>query len=348
MTTVRVRAPRFNWRSGARTLVVGTCAMFAAVTASQAGQIDGDVGFLASPVSLSVSGSQPVATYKVKLKNTGASNTISNGRLVASTTVVGGLSGAKAVFKSVSGATCSTSLQGTRVDCSVGSLAVNQSKEFTLTFFSPSSGTRIDLAWDAVFDSGTPPGGSNGDSGTTSIALAAIDPARVTSAVPPNETVSVFTGNLALPSGSDQFTVAITVPPVSTATSASVVETDASGNTNCTSLRNFVRCYRTDISIPGVVFSTSGDYLTFVLRVERSNIRKGTKIDKVLIQYQDGVVVVPIVQYCLKDGSGNAIPNSDFTPCIAKVDDYTRKSPLGWFGFQWTFISLKNGFFDLF
>lgn len=349
MNTVRVRALRFNWRSGLRTLVVGTCAMFAAVTASQAGQIDGDVGFLASPVSLSVSGSQPVAAYTVKLTNTGNSNTISNGRLVATTTVVGGLSGAKAAFKSASGATCSTSAEGTRVDCSVGSLAVNQSKEFTLTFFSPSSGTRIDLAWDAVFDSGAPPGGANGDSGIESIELAAIDPAKVTSAVPPNETVSVFTGNLALPSGSDQFTVAITVPPVNAPTTASVVETEVSGNTNCTSLRNFVRCYQSSISIPGVVFSATGsDYLTFVLRVDKSNIRKGTKIDKVLIQYQDEVNVIPSVQNCLRDGSGNAIPNSDLTPCIANADDYTRKSPLGWLGFQWTIISLKNGVFNLF
>ncbi len=325
--------------------------MLAAV-ASQAGEIEGDVGSLASPVSLSVSGSQPVAAYTVKLKNTGLSNTIHNGRLVATTTVVGGLTGAKATFKSVSGATCSTSAEGTGVDCSVGSLNVGESKVFTLTFFSPHSGTRIDLGWNAVFDSGTH-GGSNGDSGTTSIELAAIDPTRVTSAVPPNETVSVFTGNHALPSGWDEFTVAITVPPVNVGTTASVVETDVSTNMNCTSLRNFVRCYQSSISIPGVVFAdSSGSYLTFVLRVDKSNIRKGARIDKVLIQYEDNdvdpPVLVPTVQFCLRDGSGNPLPNLDKTPCIAKADDHTRKSPHGWFGFQYTIISLKNGSFGLF
>ena len=297
-------------------------------------------------------GSQPVASYTVTLTNT-ASTPISNGRLVATTTVEGGLSGAKAAFKSVSGATCSTNADGTRVDCSVSSLAVGQSKVFTLSFFSPSSGTSINLVWDAVFSFGAPPGGSNGDSGTTSIELAAIDPTKVTSAVPPNETVSVFTGNLALPSGSDPFTVAITVPPVNTPTTASVVESDVSGNTNCKSLRNFVKCYQSSITIRDVVLADSSAHLTFIVSVDKSNIRKGTKIDKVLIQYADNSVVppvfVPTVQFCLKDGSGNPLPNPDKTPCIANADDFTRKpSPLGWFGFQWTFISLGNGDFNLF
>ena len=328
--------------------------MFAAVAASQAAQIDGEVKPLVSPVSLSISGSQPVASYTVTLKNTGSSNTINNGRLVAVTSVVSGVSGAKAVFKSVSGggATCSTSLQGTRVDCSVGSLTVNQPKVFTLTFFSPSSGTQIDLVWDAVFDSGSPPGGSNGDNGTTSILLAAIDAASVTSAVPPNETVSVFTGNLALPSGSDPFTVAVTVPPVSAPTTASVLETEVSGNKNCKSLRNFVKCYRSTITIPEVALASSGSYLTFDLRVDKSNIRKGARIDKVLIQYDDNnspPILVPTVQFCSKDGSGNPLPNSDGIPCIAKADDYTlTSSPAGWFGFQYRIISLKNGSFNLF
>jgi hypothetical protein len=313
-----------------------------------AGEIDADVDYLASPVSLSVPGSQPVATYTVTLINRSASNAINNGRLVATTSVVGGATGAKATFKSASGATCTVNMDGTRVDCSVGSLALTQSKEFTLTFYSPASGTSIALAWDAVFDNGTPPGGSNGDSDTTSIDLAAIDPTSVTSAIPPNETVSVFTGNLALPSSLDQFTVAITVPPVTTPTTASVTESDITSNTNCGSLRNFVRCFQSDITIPGVVLTGNAtDYLTFQLRVDKSDIRKGAKIDKVFITYTDDSQTVPIVQYCLKDGSGNPIVNLN-EPCIARADDYTRKSPLGWKGFQWTIITVKNGSYKVF
>jgi hypothetical protein len=226
---------------------------------------------------------------------------------------------------------------------------LTQSKEFTLTFYSPASGTSINLAWDAVFDNGTPPGGSNGDSGNTSIALAAIDPTSVTSAVPPNETVSVFTGNLALPSAADQFTVAISVPSAnSTSTTATVVESDITSEVNCRSLRNFVRCFQSDISIPGVVLSGTGtDYLTFQLRVDKSDIRNGAKIDKVVITYTDDSQSVPIVQYCLKDGNGNPIVNVT-QPCIARADDYTRKSPLGWKGFQWTIITIKNGKLGIF
>jgi hypothetical protein len=179
-------------RTKARALVVGACALFAA-TAASAGEIDADVSALSPSVSWSVGSSKPVATYAVTLTNTSASNIINNGRLVATTTVLGSPSGAQAVFKSVSsGVTCSVSLGGTRVDCSVGSLAIGQPKTFWLNFESPTSGTSIDLAWDAVFDSGTPPGGSNGDSGTTSILLADIAATGVESAVPPNEAVTVL------------------------------------------------------------------------------------------------------------------------------------------------------------
>jgi len=339
--------PVYDRRFQLQALVAVT--ILAAMGAAQAGDMDAAVGSLASPVSLNVNGSQPVATYTVSLTNAGSSNTISNGRFVATASVSGGNFGTNAVFKSASGASCTTSLGGTKVDCSVGSLAVSESKAFTLTFFSPSSGTSIDLVWDAVFDNGTPPGGSNGASGSTSIALAAIDPTSVTSAVPPNETVSVFTGNLALPSDYDQFTVAITVPPVSISTTASVVESDITSEVNCSSMRNFVRCFQSNISIPGIVLSGVGaDYLTFQLRVDKSDIRNGTKIDKVLIQYTDGSLSVPIVQNCLKDGSGNPIPNSDQTPCIARADDYSKKSPLGWKGFQWSIINVKNGSYKVF
>jgi hypothetical protein len=355
-------AIRTLWRQAARpehgnpgskySAAILAVAAFAAlgVTPAHAGEIDADVGYLASPVSLSVPGSQPVATFTVKLTNTSASNTINNGRLVATTSVSGGAAGAVATFKSASGANCTVDINGTRVDCSVGSLALNGYKEFTLTFYSPASGTSINLVWDAVFDNGTPPGGSNGDSGTTTIELAAIDPAKVTSAVPANESVSVFTGNLALPSSADQFTVAISIPSANaTTTTATVQESDITGDLNCSSLRNFVRCFESDIRIPGVVLSGSGtDYLTFRLRVDKSDIRNGTKIDKVVIQYTDGSLVIPIVQNCLQDGSGNPIPNADQTPCIARADDYTRKSPLGWKGFQWTIIGVKNGGYRVF
>ena len=268
--------------------------MWFAATAASAGEIDAEVNALSPSVSWSVGSSKPVATYAVTLTNTSASNTINNGRLVATTTVLGGSAGAQAVFKSVSsGATCSVSPDGTRVDCSVGSLAIGQPKTFWLNFESPTSGTSINLTWDAVFDSGTPPGGSNGDSGTTGILLADIAATGVESAVPPNEAVAVYTGYLALPSSSDQFTTAIKVPSANSKSStARVFESDISFELNCTNLRNFKRCFSSDIQIPDVTVpfsSVEGEYLTFTLSIDKSNFRGGAKIDKTLIRVHQHV-----------------------------------------------------------
>lgn len=330
------------------------CAALLAATAAQAGEIEGTVDFLASPVSLSITGSQPVATYTVTLTNKSASNTIGNARFVATTTVVGGAAGAQAVFKSASGATCSVSPEGTRVDCSVSTLAVNESKSFTLTFYSPTSGTSIDLAWDAVFDLGTPPGGSNGNFGTKSIALEAIKSDEVKSAVPASDdTLTVFTGNLAVPSDADQFAVQVTVPPVAFNTTAKVIETSdiTTADTTCKAQGNFRNCYRSDISVTDVVYTVdSGKFLTFVLRVDKSNLRGGAKIDRVVIRYSvNSEVVESQVNFCLRTHDDRAIPDADGTPCIDSANDYrSRKSSQGWYGFEWTLISLKNGSFDLF
>jgi hypothetical protein len=352
-------------RTRACALAVGACVWFAA-TAASAGEIDAEVNALSPSVSWSVGSSKPVATYAVTLTNTSASNTINNGRLVATTTVLGGSAGAQAVFKSVSsGATCSVSPDGTRVDCSVGSLVIGQPKTFWLNFESPTSGTSINLTWDAVFDSGTPPGGSNGDSGKTSILLADIAATGVESAVPPNEAVAVYTGYLALPSSSDQFTTAIKVPSANSKSStARVVESDISFELNCTNLRNFKRCFSSDIQIPDVTVpfsSVEGEYLTFTLSIDKSNFRGGAKIDKTLIVYNSIVnpdnladpnnVINHTVQFCTAGTNGKAIPNSDCkTPCIKAANDYSsRKSPLGnWYGFQWEIIACKNGRYDLY
>ena len=337
-------------------MAIATCVLFAA-SAPNAGEIEAVVGTLSPSVSWSVGDSKPVATYTVTLKNMSASNTINNGRLVATTTVSPATAGTQALYKSANGAICGVSLGGTRVDCSVDSLAPGQSKSFTLNFISPTAGNSIELAWDAVFDAGTPPGNSNGNSGTEIIALTGIAATGVLSAVPPNEEVAVYTGYLALPSSSDQFTTAIKVPNVNTKSStASVVEADISFELNCTNLRNFKRCFSSSIDIPDVIVPWSPtDYLTFTLSIDKSNFRGGAKIDKTLIRYtEDGGVSYVTVQFCSVDQNG-PVPNKDqnglcTTPCIKKANDYSsRKSPLGgWYGFQWEIISCKNGSFEIF
>lgn len=330
-------------------LLCSAALLLASAGQAVAGEITATVNKLSEPVSLSVSGSQPVATYVVSLQNTGGTNDINSGRFVATTQVIGG-SGAIAAYKSSNGANCTVTNAGTRVDCTVGALAANETKTFTLTYFAPAAGTSIDLVWQSVFNNGSPPGGGNGNVGTTSITLAPIDNAKVASAVPANEDVAVFTGDRALPSNSDQFTTAINVPVANPNNStATVTEFDVSTDTTCTSQRNFRKCFASDISIPGVDLQPQGAVLAFTLRIDRSNIRNSSRIDQVIIRYSDQSVVVTNVQFCARDGSNNPIPNADKTPCIDTRQEFTRKSPLqSWTGYQWRLIGYKNGRYDLF
>jgi hypothetical protein len=339
-----------------RAALIGVCAMFAAAGAL-AGELNAVVTPLAPSVSWSVGDSNPVASYTVTLTNTGSSNSIDNGRFVATTSVLGSQAGAQAVFKSVIGAaTCGVSQGGTRVDCSVdGSLAPGASSSFTLNYYSPTSGTSILLAWNAVFDSGTPPGGSNGDNGETAIGLTEIQNNEVASAVPAKEDVAIYTGYLALPSSSDPFTTAIMVPKANSRSStATVTESDISGELNCTNLRNFKRCFSSKIDIPNVVLPWSPtDYLAFTLSIDKSNFRGGAKIGKTLILYTDPVngISNETVQFCQSGTDGKPVPDTECKmPCIAKANDYSsKKSPLGgWYGFQWEILACKNGFFDIF
>jgi hypothetical protein len=241
----------------------------------------------------------------------------------------------------------------TRVDCSVGPLALGQAKSFTLTYYSPTSGTSIDLAWDAVFDSGTPPGGSNGDNGSSNIALEAIKLDEVKSAVPASSTdmITVFTGNFAVPSSTDQFATSVSVPPVAFNTTASVLESSViyTADPTCKAQGNFRNCYQSKVNVNGVAYEYSpgtSNYLTFVLRVDRSNLRGGAKLDSVIIRYtaDDESTIESNVNFCDRDASGNPLPDADGTPCIAQASDFTRRNAAqGWFGFQWILISLKNG-----
>lgn len=330
-------------------LVCAAALLLASVGQAFAGEIFATVGTLADSVSLSVGGSQPVATYTVTLENKGTSNDINNARFVATTQVVNGGT-ATATYKSSNGATCTVTDGGTRVDCSVGALLIGQPKSFTLTFFSPTAGSSIALNWQSVFNNGSPPGGGNGNAATTSIALAAIDNAKVTSAVPASEQVLVFTGNRALPSSNDQFTTEINVPSANNKNStATVDEIDNSTDTTCSSQRNFRKCFSSDISIPTVDLQAQGAVLTFTLRIDRSNIRPSSRIDQVVIRYTDPLVTVSNVQFCARDGSNNPIPNADKTPCIDTRQEFTRKtSQQQWTGYQWKLIGYKNGRYDLF
>lgn len=139
-----------------RSAVFAALAALATATPAFAGEIDGEVNAVIPSVSLSIGGSEPAASYTVKLTNTSNASALNVARLIGTTSVDS--VGAKAMFKSAAGATCTTTnVDKTLIDCNAGGLALGASKTFTVTFTAPTAGTNIAFAWQAVFDNGTPP-----------------------------------------------------------------------------------------------------------------------------------------------------------------------------------------------
>jgi hypothetical protein len=249
-------------------------------------------------VSLSIGGSEPAASYTVTLTNTSTSAGMNTARLVGATSVTAGTTGAKAVYKSSAGATCTpTNVDKTSIDCSVGALAVSASKTFTVTFTSPTSGSAIAFAWQAVFDNGTPPGNSNGDYGTQTIGLDPIDISKVVSDVPANVAVTFFTGSgIATPT--DPWVTKVKVSSTTAASTALVDEAII----DCVRAPDLLDCRTTLLTIPGSTFGIPGarplsQFLEITLLRDASTIGKGAKIDSAVVYYQkletDAFQVVP-------------------------------------------------------
>jgi hypothetical protein len=298
---------------------------------------------------LSSGGSEIFATYTVTVKNTSSSNTMNTVRFVATTSVVGGLTGAKAPFKAVSAYTCTpTNADSNTIDCALGPLAPQQSAgPFTLTFTTPTSGSQIQLQWWAVFDSGTPPGNSNGDSGAGAdyaIGLKAISDDEVASAVPARvegtlETLTIVTGsNSGKATPSDPWTTMVRVPLVSSASSAGILETVIpGGDATCPMASNLSNCSRSALSIPGVTFSHP-NVLKIFLRRDASTIRNGAKIDNAIVFYSidpsngetpgtcDGsACVYPMPVRDCTDNSWGALPQPGI-PCIKSRTAFPKKN----------------------
>ncbi|HEX5638409.1 MAG TPA: hypothetical protein VFX81_01285 [Burkholderiaceae bacterium] len=151
---------------------------------------------------------------------------------------------------------------------------------------------------------------------------------------------SFFTGLGGISLSGDPFTTTVTVPPLTTFTSAVIDETPLT----CTSGK-FVTCSESSLTIPG----TFSPYLTVILRQDATNIVRGTKIETVLIKYTDDITNQ--VTYPVPDCIGGA-PTGTGVPCILKRTYYKNKGVLGWTAdldgdFQWELINTKNGRFGL-
>lgn len=333
-----------------KSVLVATFASLVMATPALAGEIDATVDPVLTSVSLSVGDSQPAASYTVTLTNTSSSNALNTARLVGTTTVTGG-TGAKAVFRSSTLYPCAvTNADGTSIDCNVGSLALGESKTFTVTFTSPTSGTDIAFAWQAVFDNGTPPGNSNGDAGTTAILLDPIDATKVTSDLPANVAVTFFTGTgIATPA--DPWVTILKAPSGLQAVTATVVEDVSLSQCSADLLdcRTTTMTIETTFGTPGqrpLVDSVTGNspFLQVTILRDASTIARGAKIDSAVLYYKHDPNTPGLgdrIESCAVDLT---LPKAG-VPCedLAQRKAYAKKStknspvPAGFEG-DWKFI----------
>lgn len=327
-------------------------------------QVETTVKSLGDAVTYSTATETYVVGYEVTVSNFG-NNTVNNVRFVATTSVLP-VPDLVVGYKGTSGITCDPvsnpdrTNTTTTVTCQLGSAPAGFSKTFSIFFYSPvaadSNPRTVQLVATTIYAEGTtdnpnnPPQNDTSSTTVSTVGLGTTSPAIVKSALTPDGG-TFFTAPI------DQFQSKVVVPPQQKSSSVKLEETLAADTTTCSSQKNFNTCYRSLIEVPDVVFApASGNFLTFVLRVDSLNIRKGSKIGRVVIRYSaPGIpeLSIPAVdltnlQFCAKDVNNNPIPNSNYEPCIAQANDFTRKGSLGFFGYEWFILNLKNGFFDIF
>ena len=345
---------------------------------------DLDVRVTVQPLQPSATYSKPATADPVRLATTnylGYAVSIANltdGRLddvhfVGSTQVTA--AGEAAVFASATGATCTPSADGTSIDCAIGPLDKGQAfPAFTVFFATPVRATSLpagDAAACATTDCVAFAGQvvyterpSYYRSEVESLpwlappVVLALPVAGAARSAVPTTGLTLATGDGGVALGTDLFTTQVVVPagyvpPSGSLPTAEILESPDS--VNCSALNS---CFRSDVTVPG----TFSPYLTVVLRVDASNIKRGTKIGGVLVSY-NGLVI--------GDCASPTTPRTDGIPCIAKrmaypvprppkgrhhddreASDASKKpatAPSDLDGdFEWTLINLKNGSYKVF
>jgi uncharacterized repeat protein (TIGR01451 family) len=315
--------------------------------------------------------------YTVSVKNEGG-NTINNIRFTGTTSVTDGAE--KALFGSAEGAYCVTPIADdkTAIECSIGQLTAGQVINFAVFFLAPENKAPLDVqnivtfAGATLYAEGT--GGINSvpdnsikewicapsptqvtpTQGPTvcQVALGTPDPVRIRSSVTKNGG-DLFTGDGAVTTAADRFSTRVNIPAGAAYTTAEIVESALIGD--CTFL---IVCDQVRLTIPPPAGATVfTPYLTIVLREDATNIKKGTKIASVLLEYlpdeyADGTPYAggPVL---IDECASGPVPPSPtaqepfYKPCIAKRTVYKRNTS-GWTpdldgDFEWTLVSYRNG-----
>jgi len=280
--------------NSSRTSLLLGLAFFVATTTSLAGELSASVvaaeidsELKPRPVSWSVGDSKPLASYKVILTNDSSSATKNNPRFVATAYAEdagGNPVDAKVVFDADSENYCAADpLDATSIDCSLPALPPEiSSKEFTVSFVSPTAGSQIRLRWLAVFDNGESPGYSNGDDGNYFIPLIPRSDNSVTSYIPAGREVTVATGS-GVATSSDTWVTKVNVPAGNNPTTANV---DEAANEQVDCPPGMTQCSTSNLQIPG----TFQGLLEITLVRDSSTIPKGARIADAVVYYKkDGI-----------------------------------------------------------
>lgn len=355
-------------------LIAGLTLLVMPVTQAQQRAIVPSVDPLSTTVTYrATEADKYVVGYTVSIANNGSS-TVNNVRFEGYTTVGDPLvSGQRLVAQyqgtdAISPTACTTvdsGIVGTsaKVVCQLGTLTSGASRKFYVFFSSPLVTDGIDrtvnFTTSTIFAEGTtdnpnnPPANDTVVSVVSPVALGTLSANDVRTALTP-------AGGEFFTSPVDQFASKVKVPPQQSSSYVALLEKESLDINTCNSNRNFFKCYESDISVENVIFAIdSGNYLTFVLRIDSSNIRNGAKIDRTIIRYSSPAVGtipaidVPNLYACSKDLNGNPVPNANYVPCIVKAVAFNRKkdptiSIADDGDFEFTIINLKNGKLGIF
>ena len=299
--------------------------------------------------------------YKVDIKN-GATNDLNRVSFTGTATVVDGSNTSPALIDSViavDGVGCvpptvtTPTISENIVTCKIGllgQLIPGASTSFVVVVKAPTSGAALEFSWTFTGKEGNSLTG-NGCCDTTGLnktALVATVDVQAKSFLKLTSDSRTFTGNGSFSTATNQFLTSVNVPASSSYTTAEIVE--STGEFAC---NNFTTCWRSTITIPPPANQTSfSPYLTFTLSQDKANIKRGTKIESVTIQYHHEGKLDYTVDLCI--GAFTATPQINPNgPCIANRVYYKNSSVPGWSAdldgdMVWTLINPNNGSFDLF
>ena len=296
------------------------------------------------------------AAYELRLENF-TTNSLNRIYVNATAENIGGTD--PVYFDSLAGIapgayTC-TGFNSSTLSCETNlSVPPGEYASFIVVARAPSDGSQIKITWSAGGHEGNGQGNGccaiTGDPATTTL----IDPTSGSftynaQSFIKNTGGKLFTGDRWITKANDPITTLVVIPGFSSAAYdlGRIAEEENTGESvMCSAQGHFTKCYASSITLPNVNFKPNGDpptdFMTIVVRVDSSVSNAGTKIEDVLVKYDD-VPVFPC---------GSTTP--EIYPCIVdrriirnknSVENYTSdlKDDL-----QWTIKHYKNGRYAFF